>query len=206
MPQPVPIALMEQRNELQVTGSVSIMPSIAASVAYSPFEHFSIQGFGSVSSDRIHYFQGTLGTYWKTKSELIMEILAGAGSGYGVLVKNSDKSSFESDYQLYFIQYNLGQTSITSKCIDYGLGIKTGYCIADLMNNGYYSSPIPETDSQRNHYYLVEPGAFARFGNKRLRTGLHLSSAVILNPNPKQRQMPVRPVTISFNLNYRLGK
>jgi hypothetical protein len=205
MPQPIIVPLFSNKHEFQANLSTSIIPSVSSSIAYSPLKHIGVQAYGLIAPDKIHYYQASGGYYWKSGSGMTMEIYGGFGAGQGMIVKNSDNSTLSGDYSVSFLQYNLGQTGLSSKNIDYGFAIKAGMCEATITDKGYYDITVLNPIINVNHYYLIEPSAFIRFGKKKLRTGIQLNGASFINVNVKQKQMPSRPITIGFSMNYKIS-
>jgi len=205
LPQPVQIPLFENKKEFQAGAAVSFIPALSSSIGYSPIQHIGLQAYGLIAPDKIRYFQAAGGCYWNSRSGYTMELYGGLGIGQGLMVNNTDNSSLQGNYSTYFLQFNFGQTSFSSKNIDYGFAIKTGICKASITDKGYYESNIMDPVTYHNNYFLLEPAAFLRIGNKKIKAGIQLNGATFINTRSGQKQMPSRPITIGFSINYKIN-
>lgn len=208
MPQPVPIPLMTARNQVQISGGVTIIPGITGSAVYSPANHLAVQVYGFAAPDQINNYQAAAGYYWNNGSDLNLEFYGGMGGGNGKLINNAIPASFQGKYSLYFAQLNLGQVNQGKRHIDYGAGLKTGLFDAQTTDDGFYERNAPDPVHSRHQYFLLEPAAFFRIGNDRLKTGIQLNGASLINIGSKQSQIPYHTVTLGITLNYffRMGK
>ncbi len=202
MPQPVPIPLMTAKNQVQLSGGVTIIPGLTAAAAYSPVSHLAIQVYGFKAPDEINYYQAAAGYYWENSSDLNLELYGGIGNGQGKVIRTSDPSSLKGTHMVYFAQFNLGQTNQGNKHIDYGAGLKTGLFDATITDNGYFESSGPDPVLSHNKYILLEPAAFIRLGSERLKAGFQMNGTSFISIRSKQKQIPYYTVTLGISLNY----
>jgi len=203
-PQLAPLPLLTERNELQIDGGISAPAGCNVAIAYSPVSNIGIQVFGSLSAESGYHYQGAIGYYWNKNPSLKYEIYTGIATGNGTAFKTSRPGSLNGDYSTYFLQMNLGQESQWKKPVEYGIGLKFGLFNAEITDNGFYESDGLDPVVYSNSYFLIEPIAFARFGNKKLRVGLQMNGVSLINTRQEQRQIPYNTVALGIHLNYRL--
>lgn len=203
IPQPAMIPLMENKNQLKLSGSISMLPAISTTACYSPLKHISVLAYGLEAPDKIRYFQGALGYYWKS-SDFDFEIYGGYGKGGGSMSRNSTPGHLSGTYDTYFLQWNAGQTIQAKKYYEYGISIKSGLLKSRITDNGYYEMNDLDPVLSNNSYILFEPAAFVRIGKGKLKTGLQVNGATFLSLSNDQRKLPFRPLTIALSLNYKL--
>lgn len=204
IPQPAMIPLMEHKNQLKLSGSISMLPAVSATACYSPLKHISVLAYGLEAPDQIRYFQGALGYYWKP-SNYTLEIYGGYGSGGGSMSRNANPGNLSGNYDTYFLQFNAGQTITTTKFYEYGISIKSGILKSHITDYGYYEMNDLDPVISNNSYLMFEPAAFVRFGKGKLRTGLQLNGATFISLSSDQRQLPYRPLTLALSINYKLN-
>jgi hypothetical protein len=205
-PQPAPVPLMSAKNELQLSAGISIPPGITGSVAYSPFNHVAVEGHGYLGPQGSNYVQGMAGYYWKNVQGLNYEMYGGIAKGNGKAMKAAGDISLEGDYFIYYTQFNLGQNRLGSNKIDYGFGIKAGLVNVDIIDNGYYENNDLDALLYTNQYYLLEPMAFLRLGEGKLRTCFQINGVSMINAFRNQRQLPYHAIVLGISLNYMLSK
>jgi len=200
LPQPVSIPLMNERNEVQLSGGVTMLGGIEGSVAYAAGDHVALQAYGSIHTEQIRYFQGSVGYYTKSKSNINFEIYAGLGGGNGNDSGFKDDLFVNGNYLLYFTQANFGQTNLGSAHIDYGFGLKTGLFDAKVIT---YANPNPV--NYTNHSWLIEPQAFVRMGGEKFKVGFQLNGARVINLNNEISTLMYYPANFSMSINYRIA-
>jgi hypothetical protein len=200
LPQPVNIPLMNEKNEVQLSGGATMLGGLDGSVAYAAANHVALQAYGSLHTEDIRYFQGSIGYYTKNKSDINLEIYAGLGSGNGNNWGFEDDKYVDGDYLLYFAQANIGQTNLGSAHIDYGFGLKTGLFDAEVSNDTY-PNPVYYT----NHSWLIEPQAFVRMGGEKFKVGFQVNGARVFNLDNKASTLMYSPVNFGISINYRIA-
>jgi len=204
-PQPVPAAMLSAKNDLSISGGIAVPFMGSSSIAYSPIKGFGIQSYASVSAENSHYFQGNLIHYWKDPSQRNYEVSVGTAWGTGKTVKATKPGTLKGDFLTCFSQLTIRQASNTFMNVDYGIGMKLGLMSVDITDNGYYESDGLDPVMYSNSYFLVEPLAFARFGERKVRFGLQVSGASLINIRESQRLIPYNTVSLGFTLLYKFS-
>jgi len=200
LPQPASIPLMNEKNEVQLNGGFTFLGGANGSVAFAAGEHVALQAYGSVHPDQINYFQGSVGYFTKSNSDLNFEIYAGLGAGDGSDWGFDNTELYNGDYLLYFAQANIGQTNLGSAHIDYGFGLKSGLFDATVADYSI-SDPIYYT----NNSVLIEPQAFIRLGGEKFKIGFQVNGSRIFNLSSKEAAMFYYPVNFSVSMNFRIA-
>jgi hypothetical protein len=203
-PQPAPIPLLTSKGELQLSGGVSLPVGMTTAIAYSPINHFAVEGYTFLAPQKSSYYQAMVGYYWKNKQNISFEVYTGYAEGAGKAMKAAGRNSLDGKFNQYYVQFNLGQNQIGESKMDYGFGVKAGITDMQLIDNGYYEPATMDPPKFYNHYYVIEPMAFLRLGMGRLRTGFQLNGTSLLNAVSKQKQIPYYPMTLGVSLNYKL--
>lgn len=198
-PQPVSIPLMQQKNELQLSGGVSILGGLNGSVAFAPVQHVALQVYASAYPENTN-FQGSVGYFTKTKTNLNFEIYAGLGSGKGTEYADDSSSTYSNaDNLIYFVQSNIGQTNLGRAHIDYGFGLKTGFFEAKVKE-ALFTNITPYTTNG----FLIEPQVFMRMGSERLKVGFQVNGAKIyLDKEEKEFSDYYNQLNLCVSINYR---
>jgi hypothetical protein len=93
---------MNEKNEVQLSGGFTSLGGVNGSVAFAPGNHVALQAYGSMHTNEIRYFQGSVGYYTKSKSDMNFEIYAGLAGGNGNDLGFDDEVYVNGDYLLYF--------------------------------------------------------------------------------------------------------
>jgi len=197
---------MSAKHELQISGGITIPPGLAGSAAYSPVSHLAMQIYGFIGPESSKYGQGMVGYYWKNVQKLNVEAYLGVANGEGKAMNASGGPSMTGDYSIYFTQFNFGQNKFGNKKLDYGIGIKLGVINVRVTDNGYYEQNSLDPVIYNNRYYLIEPMAFLRIGEKHFRIGFQLNGASLINAKEKQKQIPYHPLSFGVSFTYILSK
>jgi hypothetical protein len=200
-PQPVSIPLMQEKNELQLSGGVSMLAGISGSVAFAPAQHVALQVYASAYPENTN-FQGSIGYFTKTKTNLNFEIYAGIGNGIGTKITDDSSSTYHNaDNLIYFVQSNIGQTNLGRAHIDYGFGLKTGYFEAKVKE-ALFDNITPYTTNG----FLIEPQAFMRMGSERLKVGFQLNGTrIFLDKEKKDFSDFYNRLNFCVSINYRIA-
>jgi len=200
-PQPVSIPLMQEKNELQLSGGVSMLAGISGSVAYAPAQHVALQAYASAYPQN-NNFQGSVGYFTKTKANLNFEIYAGFGKGIGTEITDDSSSTYHNaDNLIYFVQSNIGQTNLGRAHIDYGFGLKTGYFEAKVKE-ALFDNITPYT----TYGLLIEPQAFMRMGSERLKVGFQLNGTrIFLDKDRTEFSDYYNRLNFCVSINYRFA-
>lgn len=200
LPQTASIPLMNEKNEVHVSGGLTMLGGIDGSVAYAPADHVALQAYASLHSDEIRYYQGAVGYFTKSKEDLNFEIYGGVGGGNGNNYESDNNGYVNGDYLLYFAQANFGQTNTSKAHIDYGFGLKAGMFDAKIIN---YSDPVPVYNT--NNSLLIEPQAFMRLGGQKFKVGFQLNVSRIFNLTNDAPTLFYYPVNFGMSMNYRFA-
>lgn len=200
-PQPVSIPLMQEKNELQLSGGVSMLGGVNGSVAFAPAQHIALQIYASAYPQN-NNFQGSIGYFTKTKTNLSFEIYTGFGKGKGTEITDDSSSTFSNaDNLIYFVQSNIGQTNLGRAHIDYGFGLKTGYFEAKVKE-ALFENITPYTTTG----FLIEPQAFMRMGSERLKVGFQLNGTkIFLDKDRKEFSDYYNRLNFCVSINYRFA-
>jgi hypothetical protein len=204
-PQTAPIPLMNEKNELQLVGGVSFPVGITGSVAYSPLHHLALQAHAFSAPQKTNYFQGMAGYYWKNKQNLNFEIYSGYAKGRGKAMKAVGDISMDGEYEVGFVQFNVGQNHIGAGNMDYGFGLKAGYSGFNITDHGYYENISLYPVNYNNRYLLLEPMAFLRLGKGRLKTCFQINGTSLINTTLKQEQIPYHSIALGVSMVYKMS-
>jgi len=144
----------------------SVLPSVHGTISYGMSNRFALQMHANISSLSTYYFQTALGMYKGWEKKTVLELYGGYGYGSSIIsnwAKNNTK------YHLPFAQLNIGRTGLNFLNLDYGMGIKTGYIYAHIMNDAIAYSFL------RDRSLLVEPCVFIRFGGRKVKFNMKAS-------------------------------
>ena len=205
-PQTIDIPLIKNKNDLRIDGGISFVPTVHATISYGLTNKIAIQAFGSTGSDYRKYFQIAPGIYKDFGNRRVMELYGGFGSGYGNAYKDSNPGRMYGNYQLYFLQYNLGKYSTKSGHVDFGFGIRTGYFHSNLNEHNYYhDSPGSENEpfiNYKENSILVEPLAFFRVGGEKVKFSLKVGGCKIIKLAHPDIYIPARNLNVGFGINF----
>ena len=209
------IPLISKKNDLRVDATVTLLPSISATVSYGLTDKIAIQAFGKNRGSNC-YFQGAAGYYKDLGNKFTMEAYTGFGYGYGDANYENGLRLFNGNYQCYFEQFNIGQSNVGSLYLDYGIGLKMGLLHSNL--NETYDIPIPIQNPDMtpipipiptpiqysDNRLLVEPTCFFRFGIEKLKFNIKLGYCWINKSTNTNKLFPYDNFTIGVGVNYRL--
>lgn len=200
LPQTASIPLMNERNEVQISGGFTSLAGVNGSVAFAPGDHVALQAYGSMHTSEIRYYQGSVGYYTKSKSNINFEIYAGLAAGNGNDLGYGDEVYVNGDYQLYFAQANVGQTNLGKAHIDYGFGLKTGMFDAKVIDYTH-TYPLHYT----NNFWLLEPQSFVRMGGEKFKVGFQANGTWIFNMNNQTSMLLFYPLNLGLSINFRIA-
>lgn len=172
VPQVASIPLMTEKNELHLNAGADIFLGLQGTVAYSPVKNIALQVHGWNSLGVTQYAQFALGTYLGDPKKVVSEIYGGYGfGGYRDEDDNYDRY-YKSDYQIYYIQGNIGQTNLGSAHLDYGGSLKIGMIKGNVWDYDNY-----EWSNKKSERVLMEPQVFIRLGGEKLKVGFQVNAA-----------------------------
>jgi hypothetical protein len=205
-PQTTDIPLIKNKHDLRLDAGFSVIPTVHATISYGLTKTIAIQAFGSIGSDNFKYFQIAPGLYKDFGNNRVMELYGGFGSGYGDAYKDSNPGRMYGDYQLYFLQYNLGKYSTKSGYFDFGFGIKTGYFHSNLNEHNYYhDKPGSENEpfiNYKENSILVEPLAFFRVGGEKVKFSFKVGGCKIIKLAHPDIYIPACNLNVGFGINF----
>lgn len=237
-PQTTDIPLIKEKNELKVDGGISLyytngetslLPAINGTASYGLTDKIAVQISGNMMSGHAYYsnrlqylITGAIGLYkYNPTNDWTRELYVGLGNGYST---DYDYDSYHSgtllgDYQIYYIQGNIGRKSVKNKHFEYAFGLKLG-----LINTHFFVEDVYTFTSQRSGQKYNELGAFIepvisiKLGGERLKFNIKPSFCymrTIIKTNDhymsqfntyKDYEYPYSPYAIGFSLNYRFSK
>jgi len=202
-PQTIDIPLIREKNDLRIDAGISVVPTVHSTISYGLTKKLAIQAFGSVGSDE-YYFQVAPGLYKDLGRQRVMEFYGGFGYGYGDIYKDANPGSMFGNYQLYFVQYNLGKYATGSQHLDYGFGIKTGYFHSILTDENYYKfySYTGPYDIYDENSLLIEPVIFCRLGGERVKFRINAGLSWIMKISNPENYIPVAIFNMGFGINF----
>lgn len=209
-PQLVDVPLINHKNDLRIDAAVSANPSVQGTVTYGVTEKLALQIAGNYKSTDVNYLQGAVGCY-KNKNKLVNELYAGIGYGLANAHNMVFPGELKGNYQVYFMQYNLGKVQNRILNSDFGLGIKVGYLHSDLLDQNYYSSffEYPEYDHQivrvlKDDNLLVESTLMYRFGFEKLKFNFKIGYCMLYKFTNRQisEDLPLFPLNMSFGFSF----
>lgn len=204
VPQTASIPLLSKPKEVQLNAGATMYFGGTVSAAFAPAEHVGAQVYASLHPGNLAYAQASLGFWNKSVSNINIELYGGVGYGTGINSVNEDfdYSDLDSKYKLYFAQFNIGQTDLTSASIDYGFGMKVGQFDGQVK----YLDDDLNIQRGNNRSILFEPQAFIRLGGERLKVGFQANSCVLFNPRLDDPHFYYLPFNMGITLNYRISK
>jgi hypothetical protein len=213
-PQTTDIPLISEKKDLRIDAGVSLIPSAHATVSYGLTNHIALQVFGSAGIEHRYYFQFAPGLYKKFTNLAVMELYSGIGYGYGNTYKNPLASDIGprpvgenlfGNYQIYFVQFNLGKNTSESDRIDYGIGLKTGLFHSNLTDRNFYNYSFdtgPFTLYSENKL-LLEPALFFRYGKERVRFSYKIGFTRIFKLSDQDHYVPAPWINMGFGINFK---
>ena len=203
-PQTTDIPLIKDKNDLRIDAGISLIPTVHATISYGLTKNVAVQAFGSIGSDDRKYFQLAPGFYKDFGNRRVMELYAGFGSGYGDAYKDYNPGRMYGNYQLYFLQYNLGKYSTKSGHFDFGFGIKTGYFHSNLTDQNYYNrgSENGPFIKYKENSILIEPLAFFRVGGEKVKFSFKVGGCWIIKLANPDIYIPTQNLNVGLGINF----
>jgi hypothetical protein len=203
-PQTADIPLIKKKNDLRIDAGISLVPTIHSTISYGLTDKIAIQVFGSTGESDRQYLHLATGLYKAYENQNVMELYGGFGYGYGDAYKDSHPGNLYGNYQIYFLQYNLGHYSNKSGHLEFGFGIKSGYFHSNLTDRNYYSrgSETGPYISYKENSILLEPMAFFKVGGERLRFSFKAGGCRIFKITNPNNYIPTADINIGLGLNY----
>lgn len=208
-PHAVDIPLMQEKGDLRVDGGVSMtFPALVPNVNVTGTYGFTncLAGQGHIDfTYGGYFFQGAAGLY-KPFGKFVLEGYAGAGVGGRNFTREGTNYErlYNSFYQLYYGQMNMGFANLANGCIDIGVGLKLGSMVSDMTCTFTALEPGDERDPE--HYngsnLLFEPQFTVRFGGPKVKFGIHLSYAELVDWDDTFFYHEPFNIGISCNLNF----
>ena len=233
-PQSTDIPLIKEKNELRVDGGISLYyPSISGTVSYGLTDKIAVQISGnstpttvqiseSSSQTPIYLLSAAVGLYkFNPTSNWTKELYVGFGTGYAADAYYDDyhSGSLIGNYQIYYIQGNIGKRNKKMKFLEYAFGLKLGLINTHFSVENVYTRtgqrPIIKCDELGA---LVEPVISLKLGGERLMFNIKpsvcyikkLSTNVDRNTNQyyydSELEYPYFPFGLGLSLNYRFSK
>jgi hypothetical protein len=204
-PHNIDIPLISQKGDLRIDAGVSLMPSVQSTISYGLSDKYAIQGYASIGSDYHRYFQLAAGKYFSENLSTSMEIYGGFGNGTGDAYNDANPGDLYGNYQLYFMQFNFGKSTLEMSKFDIGCGIKTGFLHANLNDANYYFPFHGSNEITRKfNRAVIEPIGFIRFGGNRLKLNVKLSGCYIPHFESYEHRLPYLFFNFGISINYRL--
>ncbi len=203
-PQTTDIPLIKGKNDLRIDAGISLIPTVHATISYGLTKAVALQAFGTIGSDSRQYFQFAPGLYKDLGNRRVMELYGGFGTGYGNAYKDAHPGNMYGDYQLYFLQYNIGRYAVRRGEGEFGFGIKTGYFHSNLTDRNYYAF-ISESGpfiKYKENSFLVEPMVFYRIGGERVKFTLKAGFCKLFKLSNPDNYIPFMNLNLGFGINF----
>tara|TARA_R110002012_G_scaffold114079_2_gene260537 strand:+ start:167466 stop:168119 length:654 start_codon:yes stop_codon:yes gene_type:complete len=206
-PQLLDIPLIEEKNDLRVDGSVSLVKgSVSGNVAYGITDELAVQLGGNVAtltSGRHDYGQMAVGYYRNIRHNLLFEIYGGAGYGHGYTQNAAPQfdERFKGNYQKLFTQLNIGGLG---EHLEGGFGLKGGFMQSSFSYGGFENrgNYVRLTEQIiRDNYMLIEPTAVLKFGLKNFKFNVKVGGLFMKNLDNQSRGIPYSPFNIGGGIS-----
>lgn len=204
-PQLTDIPLISNKNDIRIDAGVSVLTTANATVSYGLTDKIAIQTTGSYGADERYYFQAASGYYKNFNTNKVLELYGGFGYGHGNAFKDNHPGHLTGNYQVYFIQADIGKLAVKKPEIDLGLALKTGFLHSNLTDNNYYF-PLISTEYSRMYHdnsLLLEPTGMIRIGGPKLKFSLRLGGCFIHKFTNPETRLPCHKLNFGLGLNYR---
>lgn len=205
-PQTTDIPLIKGKNDLRIDAGISLIPAVHATISYGLTNKVALQAFGTIGDDSRQYFQFAPGLYKDLGKRRVMELYGGFGAGYGIAYKDAHPGNMYGDYQLYFLQYNLGRYAVKRGDSEFGFGIKTGYFHSNLTDRNYYAF-ISESGpfiKYKENSFLIEPMFFYRIGGDKVKFTLKAGVSKLFKLSNPDNYIPYMNLNLGFGINFNL--
>lgn len=205
-PQGVDIPLINHENDIRIDGSISagymvvIFPALNATASYGFNSWGTAQLHANWDFNRGYYLQAGAGAYLPI-DKFVLEGYLGYGYGYGYkyYIKNdtvANPKEFFGNYQIPYVQLNMGWVDLANGHIDLGLGVKAGCYIPDITDRW---TDHPETKYIDSPLALIEPQLFFRVGGEHLKFTIRAGMSFF----PEESGLLYAPFGASVGVNYR---
>ncbi|MEI6556387.1 MAG: hypothetical protein WCL70_12425 [Paludibacter sp.] len=179
-PQTTDIPLIKEKNELRVDGGISLFPAINGTVSYGLTEKIAVQLSGNLMVAGNHnpiptfpyLITGAVGLYkFNPTNNWTKELYVGFGNGYSTdyYWRDMPYATLSGNYQIYYIQGNIGRRGIKHKFFEYAFGLKLGLINSHLHE--HYDNPTFQPRNEVKHNELgafIEPAISIKLGSDRL--------------------------------------
>lgn len=227
-PQTTDIPLIKEKKELRVDGGISLFPAINGTVSYGLTDKIAVQVSGNMMPGAAHYsnplFQylitGAVGLYkFNPTNNWTKELYLGFGNGYSTDYRYDyyHSGSLLGNYQIYYVQGNIGRRGIKHKFLEYAFGLKLGlinshFSVEDIYT---FTSKTPgQTYNELGAY--IEPAISIKLGGEKLMFNIKPSFCYmrkLINTNDhfsdqvfntgSGYEYPYIPYGIGLSLNYK---
>ena len=231
-PQTTDIPLIKEKKELRVDGGISLFPAINGTVSYGLTDKIAVQLSGNLMPGAAYYskplFQylinGAVGLYkYNPTNNWTKELYVGIGTGYST---DYDYDHYHSgtllgDYQIYYVQGNIGRRGIKHKFFEYAFGLKLGLINSHLSVQDVYTHIGQRVEQKYNELgAFIEPAISIKLGGERLMFNIkpsycYMKKIISTNDHYSDQvrgysdynyEYPYFPFGIGFSLNYRFSK
>ena len=228
-PQTTDIPLIKEKNELRVDGGISLFPAINGTVSYGLTDKIAVQVSGNLMPGAAYYskplFQylitGAVGLYkYNPTNNWTKELYVGFGNGYST---DYDYDHYHSgtllgNYQIYYVQGNIGRRGIKHKFFEYAFGLKLGLINTHFSVEDVYAYSGQRTIQKYNELgAFIEPTISIKLGSDRLMFNIkpsfcYMKKIISTNFHYSDQvrdyldygyNYPYFPFGIGFGLNYR---
>ena len=233
-PQTTDIPLINEKNELRIDGGISLipvpmtnrslLPGINGTVSYGLTDKIAVQVSGTLLPTAAYYnptsqslINGAVGLYkHNPTTNWTKELYVGIGNGYSTIYSYDDyhSGSLIGNYQLYFVQGNIGRRSFKLKFFEFAFGLKLGLINSHVFVHDVYGIGPIHNDLGA----FIEPAISVKLGGKRLmlnikptycyvrkiiKTDFHFEGPYQYSDDYKYSHLPFG---IGLSLNYRFSK
>ena len=231
-PQTTDIPLIKEKKELRVDGGISLFPAINGTVSYGLTDKIAVQVSGNLMPGAAYYskplFQylitGAIGLYkYNPNNNWTKELYVGIGTGYSTDYNYDDYHSgtLLGDYQVYYVQGNIGRRGIKHKFFEYAFGLKLGLINSHLsVQDVYVFSGQRPMQTFNELGAFIEPAISIKLGGERLMFNIkpsfcYMKKIISTNDHYSDqvsylsgfgREYPYFPFGIGLSLNYRFSK
>lgn len=205
-PQTIDIPLISKKKELRTDAGISFKEFFYGTLSYGLTNKIALQAYFNRSYDSRFFMQGAPGIYRNLGKNRHLEVYSGFGFGKTEAGNHDIPTKLKGNYQLYFLQLNMGKLNCEFANADLGFGIKAGYLHSDLDNLNYFTRYQPfygtyEVLTANN--ILLEPAAFIRIGGERLKFSLKVCGCLHYQLNNKDKPLPFDFWNLGLGVNYR---
>lgn len=197
------VPLLQDRNDFHIGAGIDFFEGGAElSTAYALTDQIGIQASGYIHDDFDEFYtQAAIGHFHTYDNQNIIECYAGYGYGEEGTINFIDEGTLYGNYQLGFLQINVGRANRGFAHADFGISLKSGVLHTEYTNHDYYhitdANNQPISELIQNHF-LIEPMAFIRLGGEHLKFSLKAGYCHITN----HQYFDYWPVNIGIGLHY----